>query len=159
MKKQNKIVFKKSDFSILIHYLQSRRDIELGAMAFYSISEGDDYLNHLVNGIIIPRDEDYHSHSAYEMSLKPKFMEKCYQLCEKFNTHLLDIHTHPWATTASFSSIDDNEAIKKIDYMKQYVNNTKISFIVFGCSPQIVQARSWCGNNHTLNITDNIIVL
>lgn len=159
MDRKVKIIYKEADFAKLTNYLCSIKDIELGAMAFYSISKGADYINLLVQGVIIPRDEDYHSRSSHEMSFNPNFMEKCYQFCEKYNSHLLDIHTHPWAHSANFSPIDDREAIKKIDYMNQYVKDIKISFIVFGHSPHIVQSRIWEGNDHTLEYVDQIIII
>lgn len=125
-------------------HLSSRTDVESGAYAVFKISERDDCIKFLVTSVLIPNERDYLNRTSVGVSLTPKFTEKALQICELTQSHLLDLHNHPWASDVNFSGIDDREAIHtKVPYLAKYLPKTKIAFIVFGKSPMIAKARFW----------------
>lgn len=134
--------------------------IETGAYAVYKTSKSSNSCKFLVNEIILPNENDYYKRSPVVVAFSPKFTEQSIQKCEKFNGHLLDIHTHPWSDNVQFSSVDDNEAVNtKIPYFRQYVEDTQIAFIVFGCDENIVRARFWDKTLNKLSNIDRIVVI
>ena len=156
----NQIIFTTGDCNKLKNHLFAKLDIETGAYGVYKISRGDNSIKVLVNKILLPEDSDYHKRSSAHVAFSPKFTENAIVECENSSGHLLDIHTHPWSEQVSFSSVDDNEAVKtKIPYFAQYVRNTQVAFIVFGKNEDIIQARFWDMTINRLTPIDRIVVI
>lgn len=160
MQREIKVVFRQKQFEQLSNHLYERTDVESMAIGFYNISESLSVRKLLVRNLAIPTNGDYHDRKVGYVSLKPEFIESCFQYCEKHNCHIFDIHTHPWADNVSFSSIDDNQAIKnKIPYQEEYVSKTSIAFMVFGKNLDRIQARIWDKANHTFQYIPLVIIL
>lgn len=160
MQKRVSLIIKTSTYSDLSRHLFETRTVESMAMAFFRISHCSDKTKLLVKEIRIPKEEDYLDRSAGHVSLRPEFMERCFQYCEDHGCHLLDIHTHPWSEKVSFSWIDDQEALeKKVPYIKRYVVDTQIAFMVFGLNSCIVKARIWDREKGELQPITRIIIL
>ena len=140
----NQIIFKENDWQRLTEYLAKRKDLESGAYAVYKVSKSPQNLKLLINDLIIPEDSDYFARGPAIVAFKPGFSERAFRQCEVSKGHLLDIHTHPWSTRVSFSHIDDREALQtKIPYLKKYLPQIMIAFMVFGISQEIAKARFW----------------
>ncbi len=158
MKRQ--IIFKYKDYALLKKSLYERQDLESAVYACYKESTTENSHKILVNKILVPKKRDYYTRNPTRVAFAPEFTEKALRLCLKHRYHLLDIHTHPWSHDVSFSSIDDQEAIHtKIPYFKQYLEGTKISFIVFGESSEIAQARMWEIESDMLQPIGKIVIL
>src|SRR5574341_886342 len=122
------IIFRDSHWRQLSNYFTSRTDVESGVYATYKISSYYNSRRFLVNEIIIPQEKDYLRRSPAGVSFTPEFTEKAFQLCEKTNANLLDIHNQHWADSVHFRHIDDREAKNtKVPYMTKYVKNTNIA--------------------------------
>lgn len=138
------IIFKKADFNKLCEHLFSTRELEAMAVAFFSVSQSPRRTKLLVRGLSIPRDEDYSERSAYYVALGAEFMEQCFCRCEETETHVMDIHTHPWSDTPDFSSIDDSEAlVTKVPYLNKWLPETRIAFALLGSDASRIAARLW----------------
>lgn len=160
MQKRISLIIKTSTYSDLSKHLFETKAAEAMAMAFFRISHCSDKTKLLVKEILIPTKGDYLDRSAGHVSLQPEFMEQCFQYCEDHCCHLLDIHTHPWSETVTFSGIDDQEALdKKVPYMERYVADTKIAFMVFGLNPFIIKARIWDKETRELQPITRIVIL
>ena len=107
MHRRSAICIRKKDFEQLERYLFERTDVESGAVAFYRYSESPRLSKLLVRAITLPRDEDYFERSAGLVTFTPEFVAWCHQECERTETNMLDIHTHPFQAEPSFSPIDD----------------------------------------------------
>lgn len=142
MNEKIKIIFRQSDFENLKNELYEETDMESMAIGFYNYSGSTNKIRILVNAILTPQPSDYFDQASGRVSLRPEFMESCFRLCEERQSHLMDIHTHPWSKDVKFSPIDDSEGLNvKIPYMRQYVPKTEIGFMVFGNTPDQIQAR------------------
>ena len=157
---KNQIIFKQQDWDKLNKSLYETNELESGLYGFYKESTTASSHKILVNDILIPKIGDYHRRTASYVAFKTEFTVQALRHCMKNRCHLLDIHTHPWSTEVNFSSIDDNEAIHtKIPYLKQYVKNVKISFIVLGKNSQIAKARMWEAHPDRLESIYKIVIL
>ncbi len=155
----NQIIFTNKDWQEMTRYLMKRSDVESGAYSIYKTSFGPNNHKFLVTRTIIPEDKDYLKRSPVCVAFKPEFTEKALQMCEATNGHLLDLHTHPWASDVNFSSIDDREArLRKVPYMLRYVPVTNIAFVVLGKSPTVAKARFWDKSANRLTNIDRILV-
>ena len=154
------IVFKYKNWHKLTSYLFKDADNETAAYGLYKESTANSSQKLLVNEIIFPHNSDYLKRSSSMVAFEPKFTTDALQYCLNHNFHLLDIHTHPWAKKVNFSSIDDRAAINtKIPYLKRYVGGVKICFIVFGKSPDVVQARFWDKYSDKLISIPKIVII
>lgn len=154
------IVLTDKDWAELTQHLTSRSDVESGAYAIFKTSMSKNHQKILVTQTMIPRTKDYYKRTATSVAFKPEFTEKAFQICEATKGHLLDIHTHPWASVVNFSHIDDREAINtKVPYLLKYLPETMIAFIVLGRSPLIAKARFWDKSLNFLSSIDRIVVI
>ena len=154
------IIFRERDWQELESYLTKRNDVESGAYAVFKTSMSNSTKKLLVNHVIIPADKDYLKRSSASVAFTPDFTERAFQQCETTRGHLLDIHTHPWSGEVSFSSVDNHEAEHtKVPYMRKYLPEIMIAFIVFGKSPAIVRARFWDKTQNKLSEIDRIVVI
>lgn len=154
------IIFRERDWQELKCYLTKRNDVESGAYAVFRTSVSNSTIKLLVNNVIIPADKDYLKRSPASVAFTPDFTERTFEQCETTRGHLLDIHTHPWSNEVNFSSVDNHEAEHtKIPYMRRYLPETMIAFIVFGTSPAIAKARYWDKTQNRLSEIDRIVVI
>ncbi len=157
---KNQIIFKQQDWDVLKKSLYETRELESALYGFYKESTTDSSHKILVNDILIPTRSDYHKRERSYVAFKSDFTIQALKYCMDNNCHLLDIHTHPWSSDVNFSSIDDNEAKRtKIPYLKQYVKNVKISFIVLGKNSQIAKARMWATKSDKLQSIHKIVIV
>lgn len=154
------IIFRERDWQELESYLTKRNDVESGTYAVFKTSVSNSTIKLLVNHVIIPENRDYFKRSPASVAFTPDFTERAFQQCETTRGHLLDIHTHPWSTDVNFSSVDNREAeYTKVPYMRKYLPEIIIAFIVFGESPAIVRARFWDKTQNRLSEIDRIVVI
>lgn len=156
----NQIIFKYSDWETLTSSLYEDTSLESYAYGFYKRSTSRGTVKLLVIRVFIPKRSDYLARTSSLVSLKPEFTEKAFQICEKENLHLLDIHTHPWSESIQFSSIDDREALNtKIPYQIENVPGVQIAFMVIGKQSDIISARLWDGSDLELEPVDKITIV
>lgn len=138
------LVFTRAAFDNLISYLHNTLEMESMAIGLFKFSDSSKALKILVNQVIIPEEKDYLERTPSRVSLRPEFLEGCFQKCEENRLHLLDIHTHPWSANPEFSPIDDHEAaITKVPYLSQYLPDVRIAFLLFGKSESHPRTRLW----------------
>lgn len=143
-KKKITVVIRRADFDKLISHLHETLDTESMAMGFFKVSESLTHQKLLVCETRIPKTTDYFERSPALVSLQPEFLEECFQFCEEAQCNILDVHTHPWSTAPSFSSIDDHQAAKvKIPYLREYVPGVSIAFLLFGSNSGQSRGRFW----------------
>jgi hypothetical protein len=130
------------------------------AMAIIAKSVTTDRMKLLVREVRIPEENDYLDRSAGAVSLQPEFLESCFQACEEVNCHLLDIHTHPWSSIPQFSQIDDTEALDvKVPYLREWLPDTEIAFLLFGDKPDRIKGRLWNTCEERLLSVDAVHIL
>jgi hypothetical protein len=160
MKNITAIVICRSTYQELTEYLFEDLSVETMAIGLYRLSETNDDCRILIRDIIRPGSSDYVERSSGAVGLQPDFLEACLQKCETTKSHLLDIHTHPHSDPVSFSFIDDREAHEtKLPYMSRYVPGVSIAFMVFGSSPDLVQARIWDQDLGSWALVPKLIVI
>lgn len=156
----NQVIFRESDWVKLEQYLSEREDVESAVYAVFKISKSNGVSKFLVTRLIIPKANDYLKRTSVRVAFSPEFTERVFQQCENTRGHLLDIHTHPWATEVDFSSVDDHETTStKVPYMRRYLPDTMIGFVVFGRSPVIARARFWSKQANKLSHIDRIVII
>ena len=154
------VVFRHSDFKRLCHHLHECLSKESMAMAIIAKSVSADRTKLLVREVRIPEESDYLDRSAGAVSLRPEFLESCFQVCEQSNCHLLDVHTHPWSSKPQFSQIDDTEALDvKVPYLREWLPRTEIAFLLFGDKPDKIKGRWWNTSEERLLSVDAVHVL
>jgi hypothetical protein len=130
------------------------------AVGLYRLSASDQRVKLLVRDVIVPSDSDYLERSGCYVSLQPEFLEGCFRVSEDCRCSIVDIHTHPGSEVPSFSPVDDSEARDvKMPYMRQYVPEVDIAYMVFGCGPEAVQARIWDDNSRSWSLMPKILVI
>ncbi len=159
MNTKNVIVFRNRDFSALIESLHADKSREAMAIGYYRLSTTERTQRLLVQALSLPADADYETRTPTLVGLGGEFLQDSLDRCEGEKLHLLDIHTHPWQSGVEFSGIDDHEATaKKGPYLKKYLPNICVTYLLFGSSPYDIRARMWDNQQETFVEVDIAIV-
>jgi len=157
---KREIVFKKDDWKFLSEYLSQDKINETAIFGFAKISRSDNLFRFLVRDFLTPTNNDYQKRTGGFVSLKPEFVDLCYNICEENNLHLIDIHTHPFSNDVHFSPIDDKEDSQvKGPHMEKEVPGIEQVFMVHGANPEDLDARMWDRNSHSLKPINLVKVL
>lgn len=155
--KKTEIIFREKHWKELINYFSKDKLNESGAIAFCSLVNLNTLRRFLVNDLLFPNKNSYRRRSPGFVGFSPNFMEYCFQRCEKDNLHLIDIHTHPFSNSVSFSPIDDIEdSQRKGPYMNAYVPGVELLFMVHGANLADIDSRIWSRETKTLEAVDLI---
>jgi molybdopterin/thiamine biosynthesis adenylyltransferase len=161
-----RLVMKETDLDKLrSHLLQVDRK-ERAAFALLGKAELADSLELYVHRVIIPDDQDYCEQSAVLVEPRPEFV---LQTLEGFAVSrvpgFLHIHSHPFCSQASFSSIDNHYFPGMVESLRHYliVSGKEKSFlfttIVWGQNENGFNARCFAPDGSLLATVEEIKVV
>jgi molybdopterin-synthase adenylyltransferase len=93
--------------------LLATREVETKCFLLCKALEREDDVALLVRELVSVPDDAYERRSAVQIIVRREFIHQLLVRCAEENLSLLEAHTHPWSTSASFSGIDMNSDIRK----------------------------------------------
>lgn len=157
---RREIVFRQKDWIRLAEHLEADTENESAAIGICKLTSTSRLHRYLVRTLILPGPQDYQERSLGFVSIRPQFMEKCFRLCEETQSHMLDIHNHPFSHDVRFSAVDDRaDTNAKGPYMDRYVPGVELAFMVCGRNTEDLDARIWNREFHGLKPIDLVKVL
>jgi hypothetical protein len=157
---KNEIIFKEQDWENGKSVLISGREDESALVFFCKAIKTAKMNRYIVVDALSPDSKDLPIRNPGYVRLGPKFMEGCFQKCEREGLHMIDTHTHPFADWPTFSSIDNQkDAQIKGPYMNKYVPGVELLFIVCGKNPDKLDARMWDNQSHSLKQIDLVKII
>jgi len=142
---KREIIFLSKEWNQLKEFLWQDRVNESGALALCKLSSSANHRRLIVTKLLIPTPDDYERNGPGYVGFNPEFQERAFTECVKTQSHLLDIHTHPFASSqVHFSGYDDSQQSTVMGtYISKWFSSLEVGFLVFGVGEWNVEARMW----------------
>jgi hypothetical protein len=159
---KNKMIFRfsLSDYKRITEHLAKAGEDESFIYALFSKATVDQTTIYLCNRLLIPDEQQLQNQSSVSIEPSRQYQAIAYTLAYELGLSIIDMHTHPFATKARFSSIDDYHGTRNAEYINQHFEDcSTMGMIVFGGGFDSFHARIWNRDNKCFDLVDRIEVL
>ncbi len=158
---KREIVFLSKEWNQLQGFLWQDRINESGALALCKLSSSPTHKRLIVSKLLIPTPDDYERRGPGYVGFKPDFQERAFNECLETQSHLVDIHTHPFnSSLVRFSAFDDSQQREVIGpYVQEWFSSLEIGFLVFGVGEWNGAARIWNRNSERVEDVEAIKII
>ena len=112
----------------------------------------------LVKSMRLAMDADIESCSPCYVSLRPHYFLNAVQECDKSGLHIIDVHSHPFATDrVRFSGTDHASASERFAWHQTRLPNAISAGLVFGTTA--MDGHFWDKASGSLGVIDNLEII
>jgi len=138
------ILFFENTFSNVKEYFSQERVLETGLILLVKLNSSLNHRRFIVFKVIVPKEEDYLQRTPILIVYKPEFMERVFEQCVEHNSHLIEVHTHPFSSHGTtYSGHDDNSDRHLGLYISNHFRNMHFGTIVSNIDMTAMDARMW----------------
>ncbi len=119
------------DYEIIRQHLMSDEREQFLFILCEKTKPNPDTFAYSVKEILIPDEKEMKTHKAAFVEPKKEFQLKAYEVAAKNGSTLIDVHSHPFQQTPSFSGTDHAEGRRNAEFLSKCKPRLDFSLIVF----------------------------
>lgn len=141
---RRELVILEKEWKILDQFLPREDGHENACVLLCGVTKTPSLLRFIVKYVAIPEEPDFLRRGPAIVSLSDDFMRRVLRDCIEKQLHLVRVHTHPFSTRPSFSSIDDRADIEGwFPYVARKIAGIEHASVIFGQNLTQPEGRVW----------------